>query len=246
VETAPRKTSPKRLIVGLFVLIFGSIACTPSDVLFQEFTDVPSAGWERDSAIQFDLAIDDTVQPYVVLVTVRHTDEYPFRNCYLGRQVIGAHGIEYQDTVEIQLADAQGHRHAMAGLLPFSAERGALSLGYRDAIAAADGLLTRAGERCCGHEFHRWQLHRDAAGPVVASRFGLWQLEGWGCSLHEEGWTAPNVHASWLHLHWAGCPEIPRRLVAAAATGDWPQPAGAFCSPASPASPPSASAGVCA
>ncbi len=107
-ETAPRKTSPKRLIAGLFVLIFGGIACTPSDVLFQEFTDVPSAGWERDSAIQFDLAIDDTVQPYVVLVTVRHTDEYPFRNCYLGRQVIGAHGIEYQDTVEIQLADAQG------------------------------------------------------------------------------------------------------------------------------------------
>jgi len=142
-----------------------------------------------------------------------------------------------------QLADAQGHWHAMAGLLPFSAERGALSLGYRDAIAAADGLLTRAGERCCGHEFHRWQLQRDVAGPVVASRFGLWQLEGWGCSLHEEGWTAPNVHASWLHLHWAGCPEIPRRLVAAAATAA-PLPwADAFCSPANPGPSRSVSAG---
>jgi gliding motility-associated lipoprotein GldH len=108
VETAPRKTSLKRLILGLFVLLFGGIGCTQSGVLFQEFTDVASAGWERDSSVQFDVAIEDTVQPYVVLVTIRHTDEYPFRNCFLGRQVIGAHGVEYQDTVEIQLANAEG------------------------------------------------------------------------------------------------------------------------------------------
>jgi len=142
-----------------------------------------------------------------------------------------------------QLADAQGHAHAMAGLLPFSAERGALSLGYRDAIAAADGLLIRAGERCCGHEFHRWQLQHDRSGPAVAGCFGLWQLEGWGCSLHEEGWTAPNVHASWLHLHWAGCPEIPRRLVAAAANAAPLPSADVFCSPANRGPSPSLSAG---
>jgi cobyrinic acid a,c-diamide synthase len=146
------------------------------------------------------------------------------------------------------LADADGRWHPMAGLLPFRAARGSLSLGYRQTLSRVDGLLTRAGERRWGHEFHRWQLEPWAPPepPPVAASPGLWQLEGWGCSPREEGWTAPNVHASWLHLHWAGCPEIPRRLVAAAATGDWPQPAGAFCSPASPASHPSASAGVCA
>lgn len=145
------------------------------------------------------------------------------------------------------LADADGCWHRMAGLLPFRAARGSLSLGYRQTLARVDGLLTRAGERRWGHEFHRWQLEPWAlpGAPVVAATPGLWQLEGWGCSPREEGWTAPNVHASWLHLHWAGCPEIPRRLVAAAATGALPPPAGAFCNPVSPASSPTASAGVC-
>ncbi|MEB3233894.1 MAG: cobyrinate a,c-diamide synthase [Cyanobacteriota bacterium] len=146
-----------------------------------------------------------------------------------------------------QLADAAGHWHPMAGLLPFQAARGALSLGYRQALCRRDGLLIRAGERWCGHEFHRWQLQPSAQasspGAVVA-RAGLWQLEGWGSSSREEGWTAPNVHASWLHLHWAGCPEIPRRLVAAAANAAPLPPAGGFCSPANPAPPSSVSAGA--
>jgi cobyrinic acid a,c-diamide synthase len=50
----------------------------------------------------------------------------------------------------------------------------------------------------------------------------LWQLEGWGCPTRPEGWSRSNVHASWLHLHWAGCPAIPARLAAAAATAPTP------------------------
>ncbi len=134
-----------------------------------------------------------------------------------------------------QLADAAGRWHPMAGVLPFAAARGELSLGYREARCSSSGLLTRAGERWLGHEFHRWQLQEQPPGePVVAARAGLWQVEGWGCPPREEGWTAPNVHASWLHLHWAGCPEIPRRLAAAAANAVPLPPVDVFCSPASP------------
>jgi cobyrinic acid a,c-diamide synthase len=124
-------------------------------------------------------------------------------------------------------AEAGEEGTPMAGVLPFRARRGGLSLGYRRSLALGDGLVLRRGERRWGHEFHRWQLldssaHRNRQRcPLAASR-SLWQLEGWGVPLQEEGWTAPNVHASWLHLHWAGCPEIPRRLVAAAvAAGPW-------------------------
>ena len=110
------------------------------------------------------------------------------------------------------LEDGQGERHAMAGVLPFSAHRGSLSLGYRQATVERNSLLLRRGEQVPGHEFHRWQL------DTVAAPVELWQLEGWGSPRRPEGWTTPNVHASWLHLHWAGCPEIPWRLAAAAAT----------------------------
>jgi cobyrinic acid a,c-diamide synthase len=44
----------------------------------------------------------------------------------------------------------------------------------------------------------------------------LWQLEGWGSPARSEGWSRPQLHASWLHLHWGGCPFIPQRLAEAA------------------------------
>jgi cobyrinic acid a,c-diamide synthase len=118
--------------------------------------------------------------------------------------------------------------HAMAGVLPFSARRGELSLGYRQATASADGLLLRRGEMLWAHEFHRWQLRVE-----VGSSEDLWQVDGWGVASRAEGWTAPNVHASWLHLHWAGCPVIPSRLAAACGRVVPPPASAASCSPAS-------------
>ena len=137
-----------------------------------------------------------------------------------------------------QLSDLAGRPHPMAGVLPFRAARGELSLGYRQATALGDGLLVRRGEQLWGHEFHRWQLQ------AVGSTPGLWQVEGWGSPPRPEGWITPNVHASWLHLHWAGCPVIPSRLAAAARRAA-PRPTnGAFSNPATPANPAAASAGA--
>ena len=135
-----------------------------------------------------------------------------------------------------ELLDPDGVSHAMAGLLPFSAARGALSLGYRQATACRDGLLVRRGETLWAHEFHRWQLLPAVnRGPISSTgpknsfdiapelpneplnRANLWQVEGWGVPASCEGWTTTTVHATWLHLHWAGCPEIPLRLAAASA-----------------------------
>lgn len=136
-----------------------------------------------------------------------------------------------------QLTDGDGTPQPMAGVLPFRARKGVLSLGYREATATTSGLLVRPGERFCGHEFHRWQLESVAAGG------GLWQLEGWGSPSRSEGWTAPNVHASWLHLHWAGCPVIPSRLAAAAGRAVPLPTSGASSGPMSPSPRSSRSAG---
>ena len=135
------------------------------------------------------------------------------------------------------LVDPQGTSWPMAGLLPFEARPGGLSLGYRQARAERDGLLVREGETYGGHEFHRWQLHPPSGAP-------MWQLEGWGIERSMEGWTTATLHASWLHLHWAGFPMIPLRLAAAIAAGEKrPQPA-VFSSPRDPPPHPSRSAGA--
>ncbi|MCT0199089.1 cobyrinate a,c-diamide synthase [Synechococcus sp. CS-1325] len=116
-----------------------------------------------------------------------------------------------------ELEDGSGVSHRMAGLLPFSARRGALQLGYRQATALADGLVVRRGETVCGHEFHRWELEPLPAAATAPPGGPLWQLEGWGWPSRPEGWSRPGLHASWLHLHWSGCPQICCRLRDAAA-----------------------------
>jgi cobyrinic acid a,c-diamide synthase len=80
---------------------------------------------------------------------------------------------------------------------------GRLSLGYR----SAEGLgWPLAGEEVRGHEFHR-TVTEPGAGESPA-----FCVQG-----RPEGYTSGRVHASYLHLHWAGVPELPRRLVAACA-----------------------------
>lgn len=80
-----------------------------------------------------------------------------------------------------------------------------LTLGYRDAVAAASSVLADAGGRVRGHEFHR-----TAATPPCGA------THSWRLGSRREGFVAGRVHASYLHLHWAGHPDIAARIVAAA------------------------------
>jgi cobyrinic acid a,c-diamide synthase len=99
----------------------------------------------------------------------------------------------------------------MCGVLPADAAMtDRLTLGYRDAVARTGSWLGPAGTRVTGHEFHRTVL-TPAAGPAPAWSWAGTAAEG----TVAEGTVAGRVHASYLHLHWAGRPEIARRLVAA-------------------------------
>lgn len=95
----------------------------------------------------------------------------------------------------------------MCGVLPVTARMTSqLTLGYRDAIAAADSVLAPAGLTVRGHEFHRTAVWPDTLGAPA------WNLPG-----RTEGFVQGSVHASYLHLHWASQPDLAARLVEAAA-----------------------------
>ena len=85
-----------------------------------------------------------------------------------------------------------------------------LTLGYREAVALHDSPLAPTGTRVRGHEFHR-TVCEPGAGERPA-----W---GWRTPAgpRTEGFAAGNVHASYLHLHWAGAPQLAEHLVAGAA-----------------------------
>ncbi|MFF9145140.1 cobyrinate a,c-diamide synthase [Streptomyces sp. NPDC014861] len=81
-----------------------------------------------------------------------------------------------------------------------------LTLGYRDAVAVSDSVLAPTGARLRGHEFHRTVIE-PGAGEVAA--WGLRQPER-----RVEGFVRGGVHASYVHTHWAGSPEVAARFVA--------------------------------
>jgi cobyrinic acid a,c-diamide synthase len=105
----------------------------------------------------------------------------------------------------------------MCGVLDVEAEMTPkLTLGYRHAVAAADSVLCAAGQTLRGHEFHRTRC-LPMAGPSPAWHLSAPDPDAPGAiAAAAEGHVAGHVHASYLHLHWAGRPRIARRIVAAA------------------------------
>lgn len=82
-----------------------------------------------------------------------------------------------------------------------------LTLGYREAVALHDSPLAATGTRVRGHEFHRTTC-TPGAGPHPA-----WAWRTPTGTSHTEGFATGNIHASYLHVHWAGAPQLAERLV---------------------------------
>ncbi|WP_269622769.1 cobyrinate a,c-diamide synthase [Prochlorococcus marinus] len=120
------------------------------------------------------------------------------------------------------LTDSNGKDFPMAGLLPFKAKKGSLSIGYRKAISMSENLISNKGDVFMGHEFHRWELevinkkknllsnnHNPSFNKNELSK--IWEVQGWGIDSFKEGWGNQLFHASWIHLHWASSPKILKR-----------------------------------
>jgi cobyrinic acid a,c-diamide synthase len=105
--------------------------------------------------------------------------------------------------------------HPMSGVLDADAVMTSrLTLGYRDAVAAAASPLAAAGMRVHGHEFHRTAIRAAGAGAAGAAA-AAWHWRQSGASV-TEGFVRGRLHASYLHTHWAGVPGAADRIVAAA------------------------------
>ncbi|MFI7603190.1 cobyrinate a,c-diamide synthase [Actinoplanes sp. NPDC049681] len=88
-----------------------------------------------------------------------------------------------------------------------------LTLGYRDAVALTGSPLLPAGARITGHEFHRTAVHPRSGLLLEPAGGAAWAWRG----ADPEGFAAPALHASYLHLHWAADKAIAHRVVTAAA-----------------------------
>ncbi len=106
-----------------------------------------------------------------------------------------------------ELADREGRRYPMAGVLPIATRMLARrrALGYAEAETVAEGPWGPAGTRLRGHEFHYSEVEAKGPGP-----------DGWGPAYRRrrrreaeaapEGYARGRVLASYLHLHFASNP----------------------------------------
>jgi cobyrinic acid a,c-diamide synthase len=95
-----------------------------------------------------------------------------------------------------------GQATAMVGALAATARMTPkLTLAYPLATSATDSLLTRAGEVVTGHEFHRTHVDPPAGSSPA-----------WTIDDRTIGFVSPTLHASYLHVHWAGHPHLAQRF----------------------------------
>lgn len=113
------------------------------------------------------------------------------RGCFVygecGGYMILGHGLE----------DAEGARHAMAGLLPLetSFAKRRLHLGYRRVVTAGDTPFGPRGTVLRGHEFHYASIVEEATGMPLFSA-----SDARGRDLGPAGLRAGGVCGSFFHL----------------------------------------------
>jgi cobyrinic acid a,c-diamide synthase len=107
------------------------------------------------------------------------------------------------------IQDGAGARHAMVGLLPGLCRLTdrLQNFGYKDVVSLRHSMLGEAGMHTRGHEFHYslWEGRPEASS--------LYQTRSSRRDESTEGYSVDNLTASYVHLHFDACPQVPRSLV---------------------------------
>ena len=108
-----------------------------------------------------------------------------------------------------QIVDFEMRSHNLVGVIPATATMGkSLTLGYRHATALQATPLVTPGLVVWGHEFHRSSLSVEPREPLFQAR----GYDPMSLSI-AEGWKSPFLHASYIHTHFGGNLDLPKRFI---------------------------------
>lgn len=96
----------------MFVMLMAGAALLAAscnqDRIYNQFVTMPGQGWSMDSLAVFRVTIDKADVPYHLFVQVRNESTYSHSNLWLFVDVVSPDGKLQRDTLECQLADADG------------------------------------------------------------------------------------------------------------------------------------------
>lgn len=95
-------------ILLAFALYAITISCTKNRTTYSSFVDFKDMEWPVKSPVRFDVTAFDSISGDNLLLTVRHSNDYPYRNLWLFIDLIDERGQIKTDTANITLADISG------------------------------------------------------------------------------------------------------------------------------------------
>lgn len=90
----------------LLMLLFAAVPSCKEVVLYSRITNIERGRWQASKPVLFELDIPVAGQAYHIVLTIRHTHFYAYRNLWvrLGLQPPGADTFNYSD-FDLQLAN---------------------------------------------------------------------------------------------------------------------------------------------
>ena len=94
-------------ICGFLILSYLLVSCG-GDVVFEKYYELPSAKWDYDDAINYEVDIKDVSKTYDLYVNIRHTNDYPYSNLWTMLYYAPVNGQGTQQRMEFKLAQSDG------------------------------------------------------------------------------------------------------------------------------------------
>lgn len=95
-----------------FVLLFATlslVSCTDqSNVIFDQYADTTSGGWDKKDLKTFVCEINDTITKHNLFMNVRIDNNYEYSNMFVIMKVYQPNEITVVDTLQYQVANSDG------------------------------------------------------------------------------------------------------------------------------------------
>ena len=96
------------VVVAAAMLIMASCERKPV-MAHAQFKHLPAVGWQRSKPLMFQPQYDDSTATYDVMLAVRHSNSYPYRNLSLVVDIVDTDSAVNRRRLNVALADEYGN-----------------------------------------------------------------------------------------------------------------------------------------
>ncbi|MBK9671619.1 MAG: gliding motility lipoprotein GldH [Bacteroidetes bacterium] len=94
--------------ISFYLMLLGLLSACDSNRIFEENKEIANGIWNSKNKVQFEVAINDTMQLHNFYINIRNAGAYPYSNLYLFLETEFPDKVYARDTIECILADNSG------------------------------------------------------------------------------------------------------------------------------------------